>query len=71
MTHYTSLELKHANLNRPVFILLGTIAGYHWSDASKSTHVYTTGGVFPVAESPEEVRNKINKLSHKEGNNGE
>ena len=72
MTPYIRVQLSHATLNRPVFLLLGTISGFHWSEATKSTHVYTTGGVFPVSESPEQLEEKIDLLTNpKGGNNGE
>ena len=62
MLHYEKVVLNHANLKRPVHIVLGTIAGYHWSDSSAATHVYTTAGVFPAVEKPEEIDEIINRL---------
>lgn len=55
MLYFQKVVLSHANLNKPVHLVMGTIAGYHWSDKSKATHVYTTGGIFPVTEKPEEI----------------
>lgn len=62
MTSYQTLKFQHANLNRPVFIVRGTIAGFHWSDQGKATYVYTTGGIFPVSNSVEDVDKIINGL---------
>lgn len=62
MSQYQTLKFHHANLNRPVFIVRGTIAGFHWSDQGKATYVYTTGGIFPVANSVEDVDKIINNL---------
>lgn len=67
MNPYTPVVLSHANLQRPVRLILGTIAGYHWSDASKATHVYTTGGVFPVSETPEDIDKKLSELTQNKG----
>jgi hypothetical protein len=63
MTQYRRVTFNHANLKRPVQVLIGTIAGYHWSDATASTHVYTTAGVFPVSETPDQVSVLIDTLT--------
>lgn len=55
---YSRIELTHANLNQKLYLIAGTISGYHYSDKFKSTVVYTTGGIFPAKESPEDI-NKI------------
>jgi len=62
-THYKQLVFHHANLNRQVTIVAGTISAYHWSDNVKATLVYTTGGVFPVSESETQVKEKIENLT--------
>ncbi len=68
MIRFEKVVLSHANLKRPVHIVAGTIAGYHWSEASKATHVYTTGGIFPVEETPEQIDTKLETLNLKGGN---
>lgn len=62
MTHYRKVLLTHANLKKPLHLVAGTIAGYHHSDASQATHVYTTGGVFPVNETPEQIDQILGQL---------
>jgi hypothetical protein len=64
--HYSVVVLQHANLNKPVSVVAGTIAMWHWSDTTKSTHVYTTGGVFPAKETPEEITKLIKTLGGKD-----
>lgn len=68
MTAYKKLKLTHATLGRPVHIILGTVAGYHWSETTGSTHVYTPAGVFPAKESVEEIDGLIDQLT-KQGEN--
>lgn len=63
MSPYTPLFLTHANLGKAVRIIIGTMAGYHYSDSTQSTHVYTTGGVFPVLESVEEIDDMLKRLN--------
>lgn len=67
-TDYKRIVLMHANLKRPVHLILGSIAGYHESPANKCTHVYTNSGVFPAEESPEEINKKIDDELAKGGN---
>jgi len=55
MTAYNRIKLKHALLKKDLFVVIGTIAGYHYSDASKATHVYTTAGIFPCEETNEQI----------------
>lgn len=73
MKQFERIKLQHANLNREVFIVLGTIAGFHYSESNKCTHVYTTGGVFPAVETPEQIGKIIDTLTqttNKEVRNG-
>ena len=63
MSPYRVLTFNHANLKRPVHIVVGTIAGYHWSDKAAAVCVYTTGGVFPVLESEEEIKTMIQQTA--------
>ena len=63
MTQYKRVTLNHALLKKPVYILLGTIAGYHYSDASKAVHVYTTAGVFPVNETEQAIGQLIDEAA--------
>lgn len=63
MTRFKKLHLTHANLNKKLHLILGTVCGYHWSDNSKSTHVYTPAGVFPAKETPEEIDRLIDEVT--------
>jgi hypothetical protein len=63
MSPYKTVALNHANLQRPIHVVIGTIAAFHYAPATQSTHVYTTGGVFPVIESPEQIDNLLFKLT--------
>jgi len=65
VTQFSKVYLTHANLNQRLHLILGTIAGYHWSDNSKSTHVYTPAGVFPAKETPEEIDSLIEEITKK------
>lgn len=56
---YKIITLTHANLKRPVELLLGAIAGWHYSETYKATNVYTVGGIFPVAESIDNIKQAI------------
>lgn len=72
MTHYKKLKLTHANLQRPVHIVLGTISAYHDhkndNGARMYTAVYTTAGIFPAEESIEQIDELINRLTKGEVN---
>ena len=68
MHQYKQLKLTHANLHKELFLILGTVAGYHYSDATASTNVYTTAGIFPAKESPEEITGLIDQLTQGEEN---
>lgn len=73
MTQYKTLTFNHANLKKPIYLVLGTIAGFHHSETTQSTHIYTTGGIFPVVETPEQVISLFNELNSPVGqgdNNG-
>jgi hypothetical protein len=63
MTHYNKVTFNHALLGTKVHVVLGTIVGYHYSEKSKATHVYTNGGVFPVNETCEEVTKLIKEAA--------
>lgn len=63
MSHYRKIVFHHANLNRPVHIVAGTIAGYHYSEPTKCNIIYTTAGIFPVSETLEEIDQKIESLA--------
>lgn len=69
MTSFKKLYLTHANLNQKVHLILGSISGYHWSDRTASTHVYTPAGVFPAKETPTEIDRLIDELLTKGENN--
>lgn len=67
MIHYRALTFTHSNLKRPVKIIAGTIAGYHAVPATEATHIYTTGGIFPVSETPEQIDVIIEQLNSPQG----
>lgn len=69
MSQYEVITFTHANLARPVKIVAGTVSGFHYSETVKATVVYTTGGVFPVVETVEEVERRFNQLANKEAKN--
>lgn len=68
MTQFKKLKLTHANLNKPVHLILGTVCGYHHSDATACTHVYTPAGVFPAKETVEQIDGLIDQLTKGETN---
>lgn len=67
MTQYRRLHLTHANLQRKIHIILGTVAGYHDhkndQGARMHTAVYTTAGIFPAVETPEEIDRLIDDIT--------
>lgn len=64
MIQFARLKLKNANkAGRPVELILGTVAGFEYSDVTKCTQVYTTAGVFPAQETPEEINKLIDQLT--------
>lgn len=63
MSPYKRIALNHANLKVPLKLLQGTIAGYHISETTKTTHVYTTAGIFPAVETPEQIDALIDQLN--------
>lgn len=74
MKEFLTVKLNHANLNRPVYIMLGSICGFHESKNEDGfrigTNIYCKGmNVFPVKENEEQIQESI-KLKIKEYNNG-
>jgi hypothetical protein len=63
MKAYSRIKLKHALLKKDLFVIIGTIAGYHYSDSSKATHVYTTAGIFPCEETAEQISEQIDRAT--------
>lgn len=66
---FKRVKLNHANLNKELSIVLGTISAWHHSDQFKCTVVYTTSGPYPVKETEAEV-DKIYQLALEGGANG-
>lgn len=64
MTQFKRVYLTHANLNKKLHLVAGTIAGYHYSDSSGATHVYTPAGIFPAKETPEEIDGLLDQLTN-------
>lgn len=71
MTAYRPVRLTHANLNRPVHVILGSIGGYFYSESAKATVVLTNSGQIPVAESPEQIDKLILKANTPGGETNE
>ncbi len=72
MNQFDRIQLKNANKNgRPIWLIIGTIAGYEYSDVTKCTQVYTTAGVFPAQETPDEINQLIDQLLTKGVVNGQ
>lgn len=68
-SQYKQLTFQHANLKRPVKVILGTISSYLFSDKVASVCLFTTGGIIPVIETMEEVERVINAASAAQGEN--
>jgi hypothetical protein len=47
--------------------MVGAIAGYHYAETTAATHVYTTGGVFPVVETVNKIDEIIKRLTTSQG----
>lgn len=62
--HYKKLKLTHANLNRPVHLVLGTVCMYHWAPKDSCTYVYTPSGICPVTETVEEIDGLLDQLTN-------
>ena len=62
--HYKVVAFTHANLKRPVNVVAGTLSYFLWSDQVKAMIIFKTGGgQFPVSETEDEIKEKINQLS--------
>lgn len=73
MSHsYKKLRLSHANLKRPVHLILGTVSGYHDHKSPEGirlyTVVYTTAGMFPAEETIEEIDRLIDDITKEKDN---
>jgi hypothetical protein len=72
MSIYKKVTFRHANIRdnkdqpMPVHIVFGMIGAYHWSDKTASTHIYTTAGILPVLEKPEQVDEILKTISRGE-----
>ena len=64
---FKMLEFTNPIKKQPVFIRAGAIAGYEYYQANKVNVIYTPGGVFPVEESLEEIKRRIEQLNGPEG----
>lgn len=81
MTDYASLKFTHATLKeddqvtpRSVFLTRGAIGGFHRSKVSdpntlvvECTVIYTIAGLFPVAETAEQVSALISNETANQG----
>lgn len=63
LNHYRKVVFTHANLKQPLHLVAGTIAGWHKAPTTGCTHLYTTGGIFPVDETPEQIDTIIEQLN--------
>lgn len=60
--YFKRISFKHAVLNRPVTVIAGQVGFYLYSEQMKCTQIFTPAGVLPVAESVEEVSQKLDSL---------
>ncbi len=67
MNEFKVIEFHNPIKNRPVHIRAGAIAGYDYDGANKVNIIYTPGGVFPVQETLEEIKIKIEQLNRPQG----
>ena len=67
MNQFILLEFFNPIKKRPVFIRAGAIAGADYDGANKVNIIYTPGGVFPVQETLEEIKMKIEQLNAQTG----
>ncbi len=67
MNEFKSLQFMNPIKNRPVFIRAGAISGWDYDGANKVNIIYTPGGVFPVAETLEEIASKLDQLNSPSG----
>jgi hypothetical protein len=57
------LTFTHANLNTPIEVVAGQVFSYYYSNSHKCVLLLAVGGaMIPVAESMEEVREKMQNL---------
>jgi hypothetical protein len=54
------IQLTHANLKTPIYLVASLIYCYYFSETHKATLIMGNGGaLIPVSESPEEVANAL------------
>lgn len=64
MNNFVILEFYNPIKNRSVHIRSGAIAGFDYDGANKVNVIYTPGGVFPVQETLEEIKAKLENLNN-------
>lgn len=67
MNNFIMLEFFNPIKKRPVHVRAGAIAGFDYDGANKVNIIYTPGGVFPVQETLEEIKSKIEQLNMPSG----
>lgn len=64
MNHFKVLEFLNPNKQRPVSVVAGMIVGFDYNKPTECNVLYTAGGhIFPVAESLDEIKEKIESLN--------
>jgi hypothetical protein len=63
MNQFKILTFMNPIKKRIVGIRAGAIAGFDYDGVNKCNVIYTPGGVFPVEESLEEIKTKIEQLN--------
>lgn len=63
MSNFTMLEFFNPLKKRPVWIRAVSIHGFDYDGANNVNVIYTPGGIFPVQESIDEIKAKLNALS--------
>lgn len=72
MNHFKCIQFMNPNKQRPVELIAGMIVGFDYNAPTACNVIYSAGGhVFPVAESLEEIRAKIESLNSPTDGQGE
>ncbi len=67
MNNFKVLEFFNPIKQRVVHIRAGAIAGWDYDGANKVNIIYTPGGVFPVQETLDEIKIKVEQLNSPQG----
>jgi hypothetical protein len=67
VNYYHTIELTHANTQKPLRIVVGTGLPFGWYEPAKANVVFTAAGIFPVKETLEEISKKIDSINSPTG----